>query len=63
MGDPAKVARDGYAALMKGEDKVVSGLKNKVMTTMNNVMPDTVVAAQMRKMHEERSDKAADENK
>ncbi|SHF62354.1 hypothetical protein SAMN05444008_11089 [Cnuella takakiae] len=62
MSDPAKVAKDGYAALMKGDDKIVSGLKNKVMTTMNYVMPDTLVAEQMRKMHEQRSDKAADEN-
>lgn len=62
MSDPAKVAKDGYEALMKGDDKVVSGLKNKVMTTLNNVMPDTVVAEQMRKMHEQRSDKAAEEN-
>lgn len=57
MSDPAKVAKDGYEALMKGDDKVVSGFKNKVMAKMSNVMPDTLVAEQMRKMHEERSDK------
>lgn len=58
MADPAKVARDGYEALMKGDDKIVSGLKNKVMTAMSNVMPDSAITSQMRKMHEERSDDA-----
>ena len=27
MADPAKVARDGYEALMAGKDKVVSGME------------------------------------
>jgi short-subunit dehydrogenase len=52
LSDPAKVAWDGYNALMKGDDKVVSGLKNKVMVASSNVMPDTLVAAQMDKMQE-----------
>lgn len=30
--DPAKVARDGFDALMAGKDHVVSGMKNKLMT-------------------------------
>lgn len=29
LSDPAEVAKDGYEALMSGDDKVVSGLKNK----------------------------------
>ena len=37
---------------MKGDDKVVSGLKNKAMVTASNIMPDTMVAAQMEKMQE-----------
>lgn len=56
MADPAKVAKDGYDALMKGDDKIVSGVKNKVMTTMSNVMPDSMVAEQMRQMHTKKSD-------
>lgn len=56
MADPAKVAKDGYEALMKGDDKIVSGMKNKVMTTMSNVMPDSLVAEQMRQMHTQKSD-------
>jgi len=47
LSDPAKVAADGYKALMAGDDKVVSGFKNKVMVGMSHVMPDSVVAAQM----------------
>jgi short-subunit dehydrogenase len=50
LSDPSKVARDGYEALMKGDDKIVSGLKNKVMVGMSNIMPDTMVAEQMNKM-------------
>jgi len=55
MSDPAKVAKDGYDALMKGDDKVVSGFKNKAMVASSNVMPDTMVAAQMEKMQEPRN--------
>lgn len=53
LADPAKVAQDGYDALMAGDDKVVSGFKNKVQVAMSNVMPDTMVAEQMRKESEE----------
>lgn len=50
-GDPVQVAKDGYEALMKGEDKIVSGMKNKMMTGMGNVMPDAMLADNMRKNH------------
>jgi len=50
LSDPAKVAKDGYEALMKGDDKIVSGFKNKVMVSMSNVMPDSTVAEQMNQM-------------
>jgi short-subunit dehydrogenase len=56
LSDPADVARDGYAALMKGDDKVVSGLKNKLQSAMSNIIPDTILAAQMHKQSEQ-SDK------
>jgi uncharacterized protein len=52
LSDPAKVAKDGYEALMKGDDKIVSGFKNKMMVGSSNIMPDTMVAAQMDKMQE-----------
>ncbi len=57
MSDPAKVAKDGYEALMSGDDKVISGLKNKVMVGMSNVMPESTVAAQMDKMQEPKNKK------
>lgn len=47
LADPADVARDGYDALMSGTDKVISGLKNKAMIGMSNLMPDPAVAAMM----------------
>jgi short-subunit dehydrogenase len=55
LSDPVKVAKDGYKALMKGDDKVVSGLKNKAMVAASNVMPDTMVAEQMNKMQKDKT--------
>lgn len=49
LDDPAKVAQDGYDALMSGEDMVVSGLKNKVQVGMANITPDEKVADKMHK--------------
>lgn len=54
LANPADVAQDGYNALMKGDDKVVSGFKNKVQVAMGNVMPDTTLADQMKEQTEER---------
>jgi short-subunit dehydrogenase len=43
--DPADVARDGYKALMKGENHVVAGsLSNKFQEIVSKVLPDTVKA-------------------
>ncbi len=56
LSDPVKVAKDGYEALMKGDDKIVSGFKNKAMVGMSNVMPDTMVAEQMNKMQKPRDE-------
>ncbi len=50
--DPAKVARDGFDAMMNGEGDVVSGWKNKLQTTLANVTPAGVLAEQHRKMAE-----------
>jgi short-subunit dehydrogenase len=50
--DPAKVARDGFDAMMAGESDVVSGWKNKVQTTVANVTPNEMLAEQHRKMAE-----------
>lgn len=52
MADPADVAKDGYDALMAGDDMVISGLKNKVQIAMSNVTPDSIVAEMMKKQQE-----------
>jgi short-subunit dehydrogenase len=49
LSEPEQVAKDGYEALMKGERKVVSGLKNKVQTSMTNVLPDSALGGMMKK--------------
>ena len=54
LSDPVKVAKDGYEALMSGDDKIISGFKNKMMVGMSNVMPESTVANQMNKMQEPR---------
>ena len=51
LSDPAKVAADGYRALMKGKDKVVSGTKNKIQSLMSNLMPEKKLAESMRKQN------------
>lgn len=50
--DPADVAKDGYDALMNDQDSVVSGLKNKFQVAMSAVMPDSMVADNMKKQQE-----------
>jgi short-subunit dehydrogenase len=50
LSDAAEVARDGYDALMKGDDMVISGFKNKMQVAMSNVLPDETVAKQGYKM-------------
>jgi short-subunit dehydrogenase len=58
LAPAADVAKDGYEALMKGEDRIISGFMNKVNITLSNVMPDSVAAAQTYK-----DNKPADETK
>ena len=50
--DPAKVAEDGFKAMMSGAGDVVSGLKNKVQSAAANVIPAGVLAGQHRKIAE-----------
>jgi uncharacterized protein len=51
--DPAVVARQGFEALMSGDQKVVAGsLKTKGMEAANKVMPDVLKAEQHRRMSE-----------
>ena len=46
--DPAKVARDGYQAMLKGETQEVSGFMNKLQDLFADILPSELVA----KMHE-----------
>ncbi len=51
--DPAEVARQGYEALIAGEEKVVGGsFKNKVQTVAGKVIPDSKKAEMHREMAE-----------
>ena len=52
LADPAKVARDGFNALMDNDDKVVSGLKNKINVVMSNLSSDEHAADMMKKQQE-----------
>lgn len=58
--DPAKVARDGWSALMKGTGNVTSGLINKLQVAASGVVPAAVLAHQHRKMAEPGSGMAKD---
>jgi short-subunit dehydrogenase len=49
LAEAAKVAQDGYDALMSGKDMVVSGFKNKMTVAMSNILPDEKVADQVKK--------------
>jgi len=50
--DPAKVARDGWDALMDGKAHIVSGWKNKLQAAAAHVTPAAVLAEQHRDMAE-----------
>jgi len=52
LADAATVAKDGYDALMSGDDKVVSGFMNKLQTSMAAITPEPMLAAQMEKQQE-----------
>ena len=50
--DAAKVAQDGYDAMMGGEAEVASGWKNKLQSAIANVTPGPVLAEMHRKQAE-----------
>ncbi|MGY3454191.1 SDR family NAD(P)-dependent oxidoreductase [Bradyrhizobium sp. USDA 4353] len=50
--DAGDVARQGFQAMMDGESDVVTGMKNKLQTTVANVTPAETLAKQHRKMAE-----------
>ncbi len=56
LSDPAEVAKDGYKALMSGDDKIISGVKNKVLVGLSNVLPEKLVADQMNSMQKPKAE-------
>jgi short-subunit dehydrogenase len=48
--DPEDVAKAGFEAMMKGHGDIVTGLKNKLQTTMAAVTPAGALAEQHRRM-------------
>lgn len=50
LASPEEVAIDGFNALMNGDDKVVSGLKNKLTVAMSNIATDSMAAHRMAEM-------------
>ena len=56
--DPAKVAKDGWGAMMAGKHSIVSGWKNKLQAAAAHVLPAEVTAHQHRKMAEPGTGKA-----
>ncbi|WP_370898412.1 SDR family NAD(P)-dependent oxidoreductase [Chryseobacterium gossypii] len=50
LASPEEVALDGYNALMNGDDKVISGLKNKMTVAMANMATDSMAAHRMAEM-------------
>ncbi|PHQ64125.1 MAG: oxidoreductase [Sphingobium sp.] len=50
--DPAKVAQDGWEALMAGHAHIVSGWKNRLQAAAAHVVPAAILAAQHRDMAE-----------
>jgi short-subunit dehydrogenase len=55
--DPAKVAKTGFDAMMRGDGDVVAGWKNKLQTSAASVTPSAILAEQHRKMAEPGSGK------
>jgi uncharacterized protein len=50
--DAHDVAKAGFDAMLRGESDIVTGMKNKIQTTVANVTPNEVLAKQHRKMAE-----------
>jgi uncharacterized protein len=59
LQDARKVAKDGYEAMMKGENRIISGVKTKMQAYMSNVLPDSLMAAGMGKLMEEENKRRA----
>ncbi|MCW3170817.1 SDR family oxidoreductase [Chryseobacterium sp. 09-1422] len=52
-----EVAKDGFTAMMKGDDKIISGLKNKLTVAMSNLSTESMAAHRMGEMQKPQSQK------
>lgn len=59
LASPEEVAKDGYEALMKGENKIISGSKTKIHVFMNDLLGAKLSASNMRKQMEPSDKKKA----
>lgn len=57
LASPEEVAIDGYNALMSGDDKIISGLKNKFTVAMANLTTDNMAAHRMAEMQKPTNEK------
>ncbi|MDR2235873.1 MAG: SDR family oxidoreductase [Chryseobacterium sp.] len=57
LATPEEVAIDGYNALMNGDDKVISGMKNKLSVAMANIATDSMAAHRMAEMQKPTTEK------
>ena len=46
--DPADVARQGFKAMMDGDDGVITGWQNKLQVAMSRILPPDTVAERHR---------------
>jgi len=49
LADAKEVAKAGYEALLRGDDKVIAGFQNKIEVAMNTLLPDNIGAEKMHK--------------
>jgi len=56
--DPAKVAKDGYDALLDGDTRITSGFMNKVQKVLGDLLPEEVVAQMHRRLAQPQGSKA-----
>ena len=55
--DPAKVARDGWDAVMAGKSRITSGWMNKLQVAASGIAPPAVLAEMHRHLAEPAEDK------
>ncbi len=55
--DPAGVARDGWKAALAGDDRIISGILNKLQVAATGVVPQSVLAEMHRKVAGPSSDR------